>query len=192
MQNSKIVLASSSPRRRELLGIFGLPFDCIPAVGEEKTEGYASCEALTEGLARQKALEVAAKADRDAVVIGSDTLVELDGVKLGKPGSEEDAFRMLRALSGRTHRVCTGLCCVKGDTVLSGVEITEVVFRELSDEEIYAYIATGEPMDKAGAYGIQGRASLFVEGIRGDYFTVMGLPLCRLGTMLKELGVKLL
>ena len=192
MENSKIVLASSSPRRRELLGIFGLPFDCIPAVGEEKTEGYASCEALTEGLARQKALEVAAKADRDAVVIGSDTLVELDGVKLGKPKSEEDAFRMLRALSGRTHRVCTGLCCVKGDTVLSGVEITEVVFRELSDEEIYAYIATGEPMDKAGAYGIQGRASLFVEGIRGDYFTVMGLPLCRLGTMLKELGVKLL
>ena len=192
MQNSKIVLASSSPRRRELLGIFGLPFDCIPAVGEEKSEGYPSCEALTEGLARQKALEVAARVDDDTVVIGSDTLVELDGVKLGKPQSEEDAFRMLRALSGRAHRVCTGLCCVKGDTVLSGVEITEVVFRPLTDAEIRAYIATGEPMDKAGAYGIQGKASLFVEGIRGDYFTVMGLPLCRLGTMLKELGVTLL
>ncbi len=192
MQNVKIVLASSSPRRRELLGIFGLPFDCVPAVGEEKTEGYASCEALTEGLARQKALEVAAKADGDTVVIGSDTLVELDGAKLGKPRDEEDAFRMLRALSGRTHRVCTGLCCVRGAAVLSGVEITEVVFRELSDGEIRAYIASGEPMDKAGAYGIQGKASLFVEGIRGDYFTVMGLPLCRLGTMLKELGVELL
>ena len=192
MENSKIVLASSSPRRRELLGIFGLPFDCIPAMGEEKSEGYPSCEALTEGLARQKALEVAAQVDDDTVVIGSDTLVELDGVKLGKPQSEEDAFRMLRALSGRAHRVCTGLCCVKGDTVLSGVEITEVVFRPLTDAEIRAYIATGEPMDKAGAYGIQGKASLFVEGIRGDYFTVMGLPLCRLGTMLKELGVTLL
>ena len=192
MQETKIVLASASPRRRELLGIFGLPFDCVPAVGEEKTEGYPSCEALTEGLARQKALEVAAKVGGEAVVIGSDTLVELDGVKLGKPRDGEDAFRMLRSLSGRTHRVCTGLCCVRGDKVLSGVEITEVVVRPLTDEEIRAYIATGEPMDKAGAYGIQGRASLFVEGIRGDYFTVMGLPLCRLGAMLAELGVELL
>lgn len=192
MQNTKIVLASSSPRRRELLGIFALPFECISAEGEENSEGYASCEALTEGLARQKALEVAARVDGDTVVIGADTLVELDGVRLGKPKDEADAFRMLRALSGRAHRVCTGLCCVKGDTVLSGVEVTEVIFRSLSDREILAYIATGEPMDKAGAYGIQGKASLFVEGIRGDYFTVMGLPLCRLGTMLKELGVELL
>ena len=192
MQDVKIILASASPRRRELLGIFGLPFECIPAVGEEKTGGYASCEALTEGLARQKALEVAAGVGGDAVVIGADTLVELDGVKLGKPRSEEEAFAMLRALSGKTHRVCTGLCCVRGERVLSGVEITEVVFRPLTDGEIRAYIATGEPMDKAGAYGIQGRASLFAEGIRGDYFTVMGLPLCRLGTMLKELGVELL
>lgn len=192
MQNIKLILASSSPRRRELLGIFSLPFECIPARGEEKPEGYASCEALTEGLARQKALEVAASAEGDAVIIGSDTLVECDGKKLGKPKSEEEAFSMLRALSGRTHRVCTGLCVVRGERIVSGVEITEVVFRELTDAEIRAYIRTGEPMDKAGAYGIQGRASLFVEGIRGDYFTVMGLPLCRLGQMLREVGVELL
>lgn len=192
MQNTKLILASSSPRRRELLGIFSLPFECIPARGEEKPEGYASCEALTEGLARQKALEVAASAEGDAVIIGSDTLVECDGKKLGKPKSEEEAFSMLRALSGRTHRVCTGLCVVRGERIVSGVEITEVVFRELTDAEIHAYIRTGEPMDKAGAYGIQGRASLFVEGIRGDYFTVMGLPLCRLGQMLREVGVELL
>lgn len=192
MQNTKIILASGSPRRKELLGLFGLPFECVSAVGEEKTDGFSSCEALTESLARQKALEVAAFQEPGTVVIGADTLVELDGVKLGKPEDAEDAFRMLRALSGRAHRVCTGLCCVKDDTVLSGVEITEVFFRKLSDEEIRAYIATGEPMDKAGAYGIQGRASLFTEGIRGDYYTVMGLPVCRLGRMLAELGVKLL
>lgn len=192
MQNVKLVLASASPRRKELLGIFGYPFECIAAVGEEKTDGYASCEALTEGLARQKALEVAGKVEGDAVVIGSDTLVELDGRKLGKPEDEADAFAMLRALSGRTHRVCTGLCVVRDERVVSGAEVTEVRFRELGDEEIRAYIASGEPMDKAGAYGIQGKASLFAEGIRGDYFTVMGLPLCRLGRMLKEVGVELL
>ncbi len=192
MGNPKIILASASPRRRELLGIFGHPFTCIPAVGQEDKAGYASCEALTEALAIQKAREVAAAAGEDAVVIGSDTLVECDGVELGKPKDEEDAFRMLSALSGRSHRVCTGLCCIRGEREISAVEITEVCFRELSEREIRAYIATGEPMDKAGAYGIQGRASLFVEAIRGDYFTVMGLPLCRLGIMLKELGVELL
>lgn len=192
MGNTKIILASASPRRQELLAIFGHPFTCIPARGEEKKDGFASCEALTEALARQKALEVASRVEGDGVIIGSDTLVECDGVELGKPKDEEDAYQMLSMLSGREHRVCTGLCCVRGEKVLSGVEITTVRFRKLSEREIRAYIATCEPMDKAGAYGIQGRASLFIEGIEGDYFTVMGLPLCRLGTMLKELGVELL
>ena len=143
-------------------------------------------------LSRAKCLEIASQAREDDVVIAADTVVCLDDQILGKPADEEDAARMLRALSGRDHRVFTGVTVARGDKVLSDYEETAVHFRPLTEREIAAYIATGEPMDKAGAYGIQGRASLFVRAIEGDYFNVVGLPLCKLGQMLKELGVELI
>ena len=128
----------------------------------------------------------------DAVVIAADTVVELDGELLGKPGTPERAEEMLSRLSGRAHRVWTGVCVRQGETSLSRSECTQVHFRPLSPEEIRAYIATGEPLDKAGAYGYQGLASLFVERIEGDFFNVMGLPVCALGLMLRRFGVELL
>jgi septum formation protein len=127
-----------------------------------------------------------------ALVIGSDTVVELDGEILGKPKDKQDAYRMLRRLSGQEHRVYTGVTLVKDGQSLSQAEKTRVFFRQMTDQEIWAYIRTGEPMDKAGAYGYQGMAGLFIQGIEGDYFNVVGLPLCRLGQMLKQLGVELL
>ena len=187
-----LVLASASPRRQELLSIFSLPFAVIPARGEERPPVGAGCADTTAALAEQKAREVFERVGPGHIVIGSDTLVELDGRKLGKPRDEDEAFAMLRALSGRGHRVYSGVSVVSGDRTLTGWEETRVFFRELSDGEIRAYIRTGEPMDKAGAYGYQGRASLFVEKIECDFFNVMGLPLCRLGQMLREMGVELL
>lgn len=185
----KIVLASQSPRRRELLGQMGLTFTIQkPNIDEEAYNGLPPQE-LVKTLSREKALHIARDEDPDTVVIGSDTVVVLDGVILGKPADEADAARMLSALSGRSHEVCTGVTVVQGDRVLSHAEVTEVSFRPLTAEEINAYIRTGEPMDKAGAYGIQGLAALFVEGIRGDYANVVGLPVHRLGRMLAEFGV---
>jgi septum formation protein len=119
-------------------------------------------------------------------VIGADTVVVLDGKVLGKPRDAADAVRMLQSLSGKTHQVMTGVCVLKGERVLTHTEVTEVTFRPLSDREIRNYVATKEPMDKAGAYGVQGGAARFVEGIRGDYFNVVGLPVCRLGLMLEK------
>ena len=148
--------------------------------------------ALVRTLAAGKAAEVASALPDDAVVIAADTVVELDGEILGKPGTPEKAAEMLRALSGRENRVWSGLVVRRGGVVLTADECTRVRFRTLSEEEIAAYVATGEPLDKAGAYGYQGLASLFVESIDGDYFNVVGLPLCRLGMMLRELGVELL
>ena len=123
------------------------------------------------------------------VVIAADTIVVVDGKILGKPASEEQAVEMLRMLSGRTHRVMTGLTVRKGDRAVSHTEITELVFRSLSDEEIRAYVETGDPLDKAGAYGIQGMAGAFVERICGDYFNVMGLPICSLTLLLRQFGI---
>lgn len=188
----RLVLASGSPRRKELLGIFGVPFAVIPAEGEERPPENTGCAETAAALALQKAQEVAGRVGAGHIVIGADTLVELDGKKLGKPHSEEEAFSMLRSLSGRAHRVYSGVAVLADGKTLSSRVETAVVFRALSDEEIWRYIRTGEPMDKAGAYGIQGYASLFVERIEGEYFNVMGLPLCRLGQMLKEVGVELL
>ncbi|MBQ2895171.1 MAG: septum formation inhibitor Maf [Oscillospiraceae bacterium] len=190
MEN-EIILASASPRRRELLAMFDVPFRVIPAAGEEHCEAGLAPGDTVEALARAKAAEVAA-AHPDAVVIGSDTVVERDGVLLGKPRDETEAFAMLQSLSGRSHQVWSGVCVMGRGRCLTAHEMTVVHFRPLSDEEIRAYIRSGEPMDKAGAYGCQGRASLFVEKLEGDFFNVMGLPLCRLGLMLKELGVELL
>ena len=189
----KMILASASPRRREMLGRFGLPFEVIPAKGEEAVDPALTPEETVKALSAAKAEEIAnLTGDREAIIIGSDTVVERGGVILGKPADEEDAFRMLSALSGGDHRVWSGVCVRQGDKVLAEAECTVGHFRPLSEEEIRAYIATGEPMDKAGSYGYQGLASVFVESISGDYFNVVGLPLCRLGQMLKEFGVVLL
>ncbi|MBR6113548.1 MAG: septum formation inhibitor Maf [Oscillospiraceae bacterium] len=189
---TRLVLASASPRRRELLARFGVPFEVIPARGAEPRLRDLSPGALVRTLAAGKAAEVASALPDDAVVIAADTVVELDGEILGKPGTPEKAAEMLRALSGRENRVWSGLVVRRGGVVLTADECTRVRFRTLSEEEIAAYVATGEPLDKAGAYGYQGLASLFVESIDGDYFNVVGLPLCRLGMMLRELGVELL
>jgi len=186
-----IILASASPRRRELLGTLGADFTVEPAQGEETTPHCGSADGIVTALAEAKAAEVAAK-HPDALVIGADTVVALDGRILGKPKDEADAASMLRLLSGRSHTVCTGLCLIRGGTRLTHAETTAVHFRSLTDAEIAAYVATGEPMDKAGAYAIQGLASLFITGIEGDYFNVVGLPLCALGRMLEQMGETLL
>ena len=187
-----IILASASPRRRELLAGLGVEFAVIPAKGEEHPVPGLSGAETAKQLSRAKCLEIAATASPEDVIIAADTVVVADGEILGKPRDEADARRMLRALSGRSHWVYTGVTVSKGGDILSDAEGTQVRFRALTDAEIDAYLATGEPMDKAGAYGIQGRAALFVEGIDGDYFNVVGLPLCRLGEMLKELDAALI
>ena len=186
-----IILASGSPRRRELLEMLGLSFEVLPARGEELPHPELSPGELVAALSAAKAEEVAALRPQ-ALVIAADTVVSVDGRVLGKPKSAGEAGDMLRSLSGRSHRVYTGVSIIKDGRLYSETECTEVRFRPLSEEEIKAYVATGEPMDKAGAYGIQGYASLFAEGIDGDFFNVMGLPLCRLGIMLNKLGVRLL
>ena len=190
---SRLILASASPRRKELLEKFGAAFEIVPAHGDEEAPEEQEAASFVETLARAKANEVAERLhDPDAVIIGADTVVECDGVILGKPRNGEDAAAMLRRLSGRAHRVWSGLCVRRGDAVLVSHECTEVHFRTLTGREIEAYVETREPLDKAGAYGYQGLASLFVEKIDGDYYNVVGLPLCRLGQMLAQLGVVLL
>ena len=188
-----IVLASASPRRRELLQMLGVrDLVILPAVGEEKAGRALPPDELVKALAAHKAREVAEKCEKDDVIVAADTIVWHDEQVYGKPHTEADAMRMLRELSGDTHAVYTGVCVRRGGQELLAAERSAVRFRTLTDAEIAAYIGTGEPMDKAGAYGIQGKGSLFVEGIEGDFFNVVGLPLCRLGLMLKELGVTLL
>ncbi|NBI10349.1 septum formation inhibitor Maf [Colidextribacter sp. OB.20] len=185
----RIILASQSPRRRELLGRMGITeFEVIPAQGEEIATRTLGPDRLVEELSRRKCAEVSA-AHPDALVIAADTVVSIDSQVLGKPHSEEEAGRMLRALSGRLHVVYTGVTvCCQGKTVTES-ESTSVRFRSLADADIMRYITTGEPMDKAGAYGIQGYGSVLVEGISGDYYNVMGLPVCRLAKILARFGV---
>ena len=190
--DKRLILASASPRRRELMDRFGVTYETIPARGGEHAPPGLTPGETVALLAEGKAAEVAAAAGADAVVIAADTVVELDGELLGKPGTPARAEEMLSRLSGRAHRVWTGVCVRQGDRVLIRSEFTAVHFRPLSREEIRGYIATGEPLDKAGAYGYQGLASLFVERIEGDFFNVMGLPVCTLGLMLREFGVELL
>lgn len=187
-----VILASQSPRRKQLLEMLGVEFTVMPAKGEEIVPPGVGPEETVRILSRQKAAAVAEEVGNEAIIIAADTIVWYEDLVLGKPRDEQEAARMLSALSGKTHQVYTGLTVRQGENVLSAAECTHVKFRKLSGREIDAYIATGEPMDKAGAYGIQGRACLFVEGIQGDFFNVMGLPVCRLGKMLKELGVELL
>ncbi len=187
------ILASGSPRRRELLEMFGLAELRVlkPVRDEVLVPGRGPAETVM-ALSAAKAEEIAEQAEAGDVVIAADTVVFLDGEILGKPKSRQEAGQMLRRLSGREHSVFSGVTVSKGEKSLTRAEQTKVRFRPLSDREIGAYIETGEPMDKAGAYGVQGVGSLFVEGIEGDFFNVMGLPLCLLGKMLEELGARLL
>ena len=185
----QIILASQSPRRKELLGQMGISdFIIRPAVGEEKAAPGLTPAQLVEALSLHKGLEVASTAPGD-LVIAADTVVAVDGQVLGKPHSKEEAVQMLTALSGRTHTVYTGVTLCRDGDVLTEHEATQVRFRPLTAREIEAYVATGEPMDKAGSYGIQGYGALLVEGIEGDYSNVVGLPVCRLGRMLARFGV---
>ena len=188
-----IILASQSPRRRQLLGQIGLDhFIVRPARGEEVMDPALSPAQLVEELSRQKAREVAGASDPGDLVIAADTVVAIGGRVLGKPHDREEACAMLSALSGREHTVYTGVTVCRDDRMLTQHEATQVRFRPLSPREIRAYVDSGEPMDKAGAYGVQELGALLVEGIRGDYFNVVGLPLCRLGQMLSQFGVELL
>ena len=188
-----IILASNSPRRRELLGQMGLKDFQVsaPNVDETVEPGLSPAE-MVEELSLRKARAAAEKAGPEDLVIAADTVVALDGKVLGKPRDREDAFAMLSALSGREHRVYTGVTVLRGEEAATGHEETTVAFRALEPGEIRGYIATGEPVDKAGAYGIQGLGALLVSGIRGDYCSVVGLPVFRLGRMLADFGVELL
>ncbi len=185
----RIILASQSPRRRELLERMGIfAFEVIPARGEEVVHPGLAPARLVEELSRQKCDEVAA-AHPEALVIAADTVVSIDERILGKPRSPAAAAEMLCVLSGREHIVYSGLTVRCGSQAFTEHEATSVRFRTLSDGEIERYVDTGEPMDKAGAYGIQGYGSVLVEGISGDYYNVVGLPVCRLARLLARFGV---
>ena len=178
----EIVLASQSPRRRELLERLGVKnFRIVTPDIDEHMERELPPEELVRRISAEKARAVREQAGMDAVVIAADTVVALDGAVLGKPADELEAFKMLSTLSGCRHQVYTGLTVLRGEERHTVSEETTVAFRELSEEEISCYIQTGEPMDKAGAYGIQGFGALLIEGIQGDYYNVMGLPVCRGG-----------
>ena len=187
---AKLVLASGSPRRQELLRRMGITdFDVrLPDTEENFPQGLNPREVVCY-ISREKSDAVAALCSDDEIVITADTMVFLDDRRLGKPKDEADALSMLTALQGRRHTVCTGVTVRQGSRILTEAESTEVCFRPATQEELRAYIATGEPMDKAGAYGIQGLGALLVEGIQGDFFNVMGLPILRLSRMLSRFGV---
>ena len=186
----KLILASQSPRRKELMGLFHIPFQIrVADIDETMDPEKPACQEVAR-VSRAKAL--ATPRDSDDIVVAADTIVVCAGQVLGKPVDVQDAFRMLRLLSGRDHQVMTGVTVLRGQRELVHTEITDIHFRELSDREILAYIRSGEPMDKAGSYGIQGGAALFAEKMAGDYYNVMGLPVCRLGQMLRELAPELM
>ena len=186
------ILASASPRRREMLQHLGLNFTIVCADADESSE-ERNGERLVELLAARKAaavkdaLQKQGRLTPDTVILAADTVVvSPEGEILGKPHGAQDAHRMLRLLSGNTHKVISGICVALGDRTVTSHEVTEVSFAPLADNVIDSYIASGEPMDKAGAYGIQDTASLWIEGIRGDYFNVVGLPLHRMEVVLNE------
>ena len=189
----RLILASNSPRRKMLLEQMGLSdFLIRPAGGPEPLpmEGLSPAEAVT-AIALAKAKEVAATALPGDMILAADTMVCLDGALLGKPRDEAEAAEMLGRLSGEKHTVYTGVALLLDGKTLTGAEETDVFFRPLSEEEIRAYVATGEPMDKAGSYGLQGLASVFVRRIEGDMYNVIGLPLCRVAELAAEMGVRL-
>ena len=181
-----LILASASPRRQELLKVFGCPFtDRAADIDETMDPDKAPFDEVAR-VSRQKAQAIAA--GQDDVIIAADTIVVCCGKVLGKPRDAEDARRMLSLLSGRDHQVMTGCTVMRGSRAVTFTEVTDLHFRPLLPQEIRRYILTGEPMDKAGAYGIQGGAALFCQRMEGDYYNVMGLPLCRLGQVLRDMA----
>ena len=186
----QLILASQSPRRKELLGLFHIPFAIRVSDIDETVDPEKAPYDEVARVSRLKALAV----PRDAgdVVIAADTIVVCEGTVLGKPHSQEEAVKMLSLLSGRDHQVMTGMTVIAGDEMQSITEVTDLHFRHLSQKEIGAYVASGEPLDKAGAYGIQGGAALFCEKMAGDYYNVMGLPVCRLWQMLRQIAPQLM
>lgn len=184
----RIVLASQSPRRRDLLSLIGLPHTVRPADIDESVLPGERPVRCVERLARAKADRIVSL-EPQALVIAADTIVVIDDRILNKPTDRSDARQMLRTLQGRTHQVYTAVCVAWGPRTAAAIEPVAVRFRSLSDVEIEAYIATGEPMDKAGAYGIQGYGATIVDRVEGDFFAVMGLPLVRLVALLREVGL---
>lgn len=180
-----IILASASPRRQELLKLFGFPFTVRVADIDETMDLTKAPYDEVARVSHLKALAV--ERSWDDIVIAADTIVVCEGRVLGKPHSEAEATEMLHLLSGRDHQVMTGCTVLRGETCESFTEVTDLHFRPLEDGEIARYVASGEPMDKAGAYGIQGGAALFCERMVGDYYNVMGLPVCRLGQVLRKI-----
>ena len=184
-----LILASASPRRKELLSLFHIPFLIRVA---DIDEAMDAARPAAQEVARVSALKARAVAQEDDdIVIAADTIVVCEGRVLGKPHSEEEAKQMLSLLSGRDHQVMTGCTVLRGETCVTFTEITDLHFRELSQKEIADYVSSGEPMDKAGSYGIQGGAAIFCERINGDYYNVVGLPVCKLGQVLKEIAPEL-
>ena len=189
MSECRVVLASASPRRRQLLDLIGIAHEVRPANIDETMRPREAPRRHAERLAREKASAVAER-DPDLITIAADTIVVVNRKVLGKPRDADDAARMLALLSGREHVVTTAVAVSRGKKLRSAVEEVRVKFRRLRDDEIEAYIATGEPMDKAGGYGIQGYGATIVERIEGDYFAVMGLPIVRLIGLLRDVGVR--
>ena len=181
----RLILASASPRRKELLGLFHIPFEIRVADIDETMDPQKKPYDEVARVSRLKALAI--KRQPEDTVIAADTIVVCEGKVLGKPRSEQEACRMLRMLSGRDHQVMTGVTVVRKDRTETFTEVTDLHFRPLSEKEIADYVATGEPMDKAGSYGIQGGAALFCQRLVGDYYNVMGLPVCRLGEVLRQM-----
>ena len=185
----KLILASASPRRKELLAKTGLPFDIIPAKGEETITKTIPAEVVME-LSQQKAGEIAEKQTEDCIIIGADTIVAKGDTIMGKPKDEDDAYRMLEMISDDCHQVYTGVTILltgKNAESITFAEKTDVYLYPISDADIRTYIASGDPMDKAGAYGIQGDFAVHVKGIEGDYYNVVGLPIGRVYQELKKL-----
>lgn len=182
-----LILASMSPRRREILALAGFEFTVHPADIDESVPDGTPADSAVMMTAQKKAEAVLPYASEEDVILAADTVVCLDGVIIGKPATTDEAVKTLRTLSDRTHTVYTGYCLLKGGKRISGVEATNVTFRELDGNEIADYVASGEPMDKAGAYGLQGRGCIFAKRIDGEYFNVIGLPICTIHNCLKNI-----
>ena len=193
LEKYKVILASNSPRRKELLSGLGICYEVktLPGI-EESYPDTLSGEEIPVFIACEKADAYRQTMHSDELIITADTIVWLDGLVMGKPEDEEDARRMLRCLSGKTHQVITGVCLTTTEFQKSFATVTDVTFAELTEEEIDYYVQKYKPMDKAGSYGIQGYGAMFVSRIEGDYFSVMGLPLCPLCRMLRAFGVPIL
>ena len=188
-----LVLASQSPRRQELLHRIGLhDFDIRVPEADESYPPDLTPEEVVCCISRKKALAAQELVTEEDIVITADTMVFLDNQRLGKPRDEKHALEMLTALQGRSHTVCTGVTVMQGQRLLTEAESTRVHFRPATESELLAYIRSGEPMDKAGAYGVQGLGCLLVQGLEGDFFNVMGLPLLRLSRMLEQFGLEFL